>query len=445
MNFDRNGAYSLTLVGTITGNTYQKSDFTVLMRPGAPTGLSATSSGGNVLVQWDRGSEPDLQSYSISVGGRNKSGSVGTFCASSQCTATVPASGSGTAAVQVTAYRSGGTSASSSTSVNFGSGGGGGGGGGTNSPNLPGGGSNVPLTSGAGNSQYSLPNVAPQGASQNFAYPTPQPQVAPNQLYRKQSMTTAESQALQWGKSVAIALILLVCAAHLGTWTRRLRTAQAGGASRASRLGRARVSVAKARIAQAEAMAKAGILDKEAIVGEDAAEEKTKKGLLRRRRKGIDQAGVVSTFHAEGDAALVGDDAAHAEDAADDFGAEGAEYEQGEYREYDEDEYGSESYYEEDESENGFYEDGSPLYAEEGEPVHEGEPAAGSSHDELDGYGSHWQADSPVTDLESHELVDFDVIPSPRPSEPQQVTADSVKERRAVFGRGTRGRRRKAR
>jgi hypothetical protein len=145
-----------------------------------------------------------------------------------------------------------------------------------------------------GSSPYNLPSVSPEGSNPNFAYPTPPPQVA-NQLSPKAKGFSGYSPALQWAKSIAIALVLLLCAGHLGTWTRRLRLAQAT-VPRASRLGRARVSVAQARIARAEALAKAGALSKEAVLSQDPAEAKTKKGLLGREKSGRDRAGVESSL-----------------------------------------------------------------------------------------------------------------------------------------------------
>jgi hypothetical protein len=105
--------------------------------------------------------------------------------------------------------------------------------------------------------------VQPDGATPGFAYPTPQ---VANQLSPK-AKNVAATSSLQWGKSVGIALVLLVIAAHLGTWTRRLRVAQAGVSNRgmAARMaragvGRKRVSKERERIARAEAVAKTATL-----------------------------------------------------------------------------------------------------------------------------------------------------------------------------------------
>jgi hypothetical protein len=275
---DVNGTYTVTLTGWGAGTR----TFIVRKPPQAPSGLSATASGSKVIVSWNQGTETDLTGYSVSVGGASKNGTVGSFCSGSACTTNMNTSATGPINVAVTAHRRGGTSATSSTTVSRTPGGGGAG----QVPNLPSGSgaSNIPLTSADPSSPYNLPNVAPEGSNPNFAYPTPPPQVA-QQLSPRKGALAAESPEMQWGKSIAIALILLVCAAHLGTWTRRLRLAQAGDAPRASRLGRARVSVAQARIAQAEALAKAGALGKEAVLGQEGTEEKTNK---RRKDKGTD-------------------------------------------------------------------------------------------------------------------------------------------------------------
>lgn len=298
-----NGAYTAKVQHNVLGfwGDLQTRPFTVKAAPAAPSGLLATATGGKVNVLWNLGNETDLTGYGVSVGGASKTGSTASFCSGSTCSTSVATSATGPVNVTVTARRSGGTSASSSTSVTIG----GSSGGGNQSPNLPAGTgtTNVPLSPVNGGSPYNLPNVAPEGSNPNFAYPTPPPQVA-NQLSPKATDFSADSPALQWAKSIAIALVLLLCAGHLGTWTRRLRLAQATG-PRASRLGRARVSVAQARIAQAEAVAKAGALSKEAVLGQDSAEAKTKKGLLGRKKSGRDQAGIESPLETATETAVL--------------------------------------------------------------------------------------------------------------------------------------------
>jgi hypothetical protein len=82
-----------------------------------------------------------------------------------------------------------------------------------------------PLLPLPGRSPLSLPTVAPNGQAPGFQYPTPGPQVA-DPATGPVAHAAASTGLFRWGKSVALALILLVVAAHLGAWTRRLRRAQ---------------------------------------------------------------------------------------------------------------------------------------------------------------------------------------------------------------------------
>ncbi|MFC4908958.1 hypothetical protein [Actinomadura gamaensis] len=279
LSLNRNGRYTVYLKGSQTGHVYASSSFTVRIAPAAPSGVSASVSGGKIRVSWNLGYEDDLTGYSVSASGAGStSGSVSSLCSGSSCSASIPVgSGSGSVSVQVQARRSNGlggsvSSSPASTTVSVGGGGGGGGNGGPNTSvppgtTNPGGGGtngNTPLTPFNNQSPVTLPSVQPSDATPGFAYPTPQ--VASNQSSPK-AMNAAASTQLAWGRSIGIALILLVVAAHLGTWTRRLRTAQAGVSEKgmAARLarsgsGRSRVRKAQQHIAQAEAMAKTAVL-----------------------------------------------------------------------------------------------------------------------------------------------------------------------------------------
>ncbi|MCP2340358.1 hypothetical protein [Actinomadura rupiterrae] len=275
LSINRNGRYTVYIKGSQTGHVYASSTFTVRIAPASPSGVSASASGGTVRVNWNLGYEDDLTGYSVRAGSGSKSGSVGSLCSGSSCSASVPVgSASGDVTVQVQALRSNGlggsvSSSPASTSVAVGGGGNGNGPGtsvppGTTPP--PGGGGpkgNGPLTPFNNQSPVTLPSVQPTDATPGFTYPTPQ--VASNQAPKAEN--AAASTQLQWGRSIGIALILLVVAAHLGTWTRRLRTVQAGVSERgmAARLarggsGRSRVRKAQQHIAQAEAMAKTAVL-----------------------------------------------------------------------------------------------------------------------------------------------------------------------------------------
>ncbi|MGI5165997.1 hypothetical protein ACQEU3_16700 [Spirillospora sp. CA-253888] len=268
----RNGRYTVYIKGWPTGQVYDSNTFTVRIPPARPSGVSASASGSKVTVSWNLGLEDDLTGYSVGGPGvSDRSGGVGSFCSGTSCSATLTASSAGSVAVSVRAMRSSGTGGSVTSSagtaratVSGGSGGGGGGGGNVPAPTYPSGttpppGNTTPLTPFNDQSPVTLPSVQPPGSTPGFIYPTPQiaGQAAPK------ASNVAASSSLQWGKSVGIAMILLVVAAHLGTWTRRLRVAQAGVSDKgmAARMaragaGRKRVSKAREHIAAAEAMAK---------------------------------------------------------------------------------------------------------------------------------------------------------------------------------------------
>ncbi|GAA4086837.1 fibronectin type III domain-containing protein [Actinomadura miaoliensis] len=272
-----NGRYEVRLQkkGLVSWSTKATRAFYARVPPAAPGGLSATVSGSKITVRWNRGLENDLTGYSISAGSvGSKSGSVGGLCSGTSCSTTfsVPSGTSGAIPVRVRAKRSNGSggsvySGTASASVTV-KGSSGGSGGGSNSsapsssvPSMPGNTprGTAPLTPFNNASPVTLPSVQPDGAPPGLAYPTPQ--VADQSRPKAQNVAAPDS--LQWGKSVAIALILLVVAAHLGTWTRRMRVANAGISSQgmAARIarggsGRKRVVKARKQIARAEAVAR---------------------------------------------------------------------------------------------------------------------------------------------------------------------------------------------
>lgn len=265
----RNGKYKAYLKGSITNQVYDSNTFTVRIAPAAPTGVSARASGGKVVVQWNRGYEDDLLGYSLSGSGvRSKSGSMGSLCSGTSCSASLPLTrSSGTVSVGVRARRSTGTGGSLYSSPATASAVAGGVTGSLptgSAPSLPTGTSapstSTPLTPFNNESPVTLPSVQPDGATPGLTYPAPQ--IATD---APKAVNVAATDRLQWGKSVGIALVLLIVAAHLGTWTRRLRVAQAGSnslgmAARIARggTGRKRVKSARERIARAEAIAKTG-------------------------------------------------------------------------------------------------------------------------------------------------------------------------------------------
>ncbi|TDD72832.1 hypothetical protein E1293_32360 [Actinomadura darangshiensis] len=261
----RNGKYKVFLKGKQTGHIYDSNTFTVRVAPAAPTGVAADASGGKLVVKWNRGLEDDLTGYTLAGSGvKSKSGSLKSLCEGTSCSATLALTRStGAASVGVRAKRSTGTGGSlySSTSTATASLGGGSVAGGA-APSLPSGagvpGTATPLTPFNNESPVTLPSVQPDGATPGFTYPAPQ--IATDS---PRAQNVAATDRLQWGKSVGIAMILLIVAAHLGTWTRRLRVAQAGTSSKgmAARIarggtGRRRVSKSRAQIARAEALAK---------------------------------------------------------------------------------------------------------------------------------------------------------------------------------------------
>ncbi|GAA2619590.1 hypothetical protein GCM10010411_64220 [Actinomadura fulvescens] len=282
---ERNGRYTVYLVGRPSNKVYDTNTFTVAIPPARPSGVSASVSGGKLNVRWNLGLENDLSGYSVRAGSvGSRSGSAGKFCSGTSCSAsfTLPSGTTGSVPISVTASRPSGTggslySGAASASANAGSSGGGGNTTpppGSTAPTPPPGTGptpSTPLTPFNNQSPITLPSVQPNGATPGFTYPTPQ---VLDQANAKAQPVSATS-SLQWGKSVGIALVLLVIAAHLGTWTRRLRVAQAGVSSKgmAARMarggtGRKRVRKARERIARAEAVAKTATLP---AVGEAGA------------------------------------------------------------------------------------------------------------------------------------------------------------------------------
>jgi hypothetical protein len=135
--------------------------------------------------------------------------------------------------------------------------GGGGSGSAAGAPSLPtgsvgnGAGSNFGLNPLNGASPFSLPSVAPDGSSQGFQYPSPDPQVA-SPPSRPVARNVSETTPIKWGQSLAIALVLLVISAHLGMWSRRQRLAAEGPRSTGGGklIGRKKSNKAAAMVAE---------------------------------------------------------------------------------------------------------------------------------------------------------------------------------------------------
>ncbi|GAA2442253.1 hypothetical protein GCM10010191_68220 [Actinomadura vinacea] len=267
----RNGRYTVYMKGGITGHVYDSNTFTVRIPPAQPGGVSAKSSGGKIVVRWNLGLEDDISGYTVSASSAGaKSGSARSLCSGTSCKVTlnVPSGARGSVPVKVRAKRPDGVggsvlSGTASTSASVGSAASSGSLGSVppsaSAPGTPPANGTAPLTPFNNDSPVTLPSVQPDGAARGFTYPTPQvaKQVSPK------SANASAIDSLQWGKSVGIALVLLVVAAHLGTWTRRLRVAQAGVSTRGKAVrtarggsGRTRVRRAREQIARAEAVAK---------------------------------------------------------------------------------------------------------------------------------------------------------------------------------------------
>ncbi|RKS79163.1 hypothetical protein BZB76_0605 [Actinomadura pelletieri DSM 43383] len=260
----RNGDYTVYLKGKETGRIYDSNTIKVRIAPAVPSGVSVRVSGRELLVSWKRGVEDDLTGYTLSGSGvASKSGSVGSFCQGKSCSAKLAVTRvSGPVSVGVRARRSSGGggalysgSATVSATVSGGSAALQGG-----SPSSAGAGGGLPGVGIPLNNQapVTVPSVRPDGAAPDVAHPAPQ---VVNGVPEARDVVATDR--LRWAKSVGIALVLLIVAAHLGMWTRGLRVAQArvsssGTAARVARggTGRERVRRARRQIARAEALAK---------------------------------------------------------------------------------------------------------------------------------------------------------------------------------------------
>lgn len=239
----RNGAYTAVLEQRgLTGLFWHRKDdvrFAVRAAPFTPSGTRVSASGRKVTLRWTRGPEPDLTGYEVLNNGKAKSGSVGSLCSGRACSATVrvPSTVAGRVGFGVRARRasgSGGT-VSSGTSVvyvSFPAGGGPG-----QAAGLPGGvaapGTGLdPLN---GRWPIALPPVTPDGAVNGFQYPTPEPEVAAPVV----TPAGGSERSPQLAMSLAIVLVVLLAAAHIGVWTRRMRLASAvaAGVSTGGRRG----------------------------------------------------------------------------------------------------------------------------------------------------------------------------------------------------------------
>jgi hypothetical protein len=236
VNTSQNGAYVVTLKGLL--GTIDQRTFYVRVPPARPSGVDASVSEQKLVVRWNRGHESGLTGYDVFVGGAlQRQGSPGALCAGDVCSTalSLPAS-SGRVGVGVRARRSNGTGGTIASGLSTASvalpASAALAGGRAPAAGLPSASAN-PLLPLPGSSPLSLPTVAPDGQVPGFQYPTPGPQVADPQT-NLSAQKSSSGGVMRWGKSVALALILLIVAAHLGAWTRRLRLAQASAADPAT-------------------------------------------------------------------------------------------------------------------------------------------------------------------------------------------------------------------
>ncbi|GAB3660247.1 hypothetical protein GCM10027589_21890 [Actinocorallia lasiicapitis] len=237
----RNGPVKVMLQDPVPFNSVE-STFVLAVPPSAPSGVQAKVSGNKITVSWNRGGEPDLTGYSVttSLGGGK---SVGVGSCGGRCTTTLSVGAAGgQLGIQVVAKRRGAEpSGATSRTVRLA---------GTAPPSsgnnnnpVPPPGNNWSAPSNNGNNPNPFPNVnPPPGDPFSTVSPAPEasaPELSPDdgsdidtsllpQPVADSRMSTTE-ESLQWGKSIAMALVLLLCAGHLGTWTRRLRAARSGG------------------------------------------------------------------------------------------------------------------------------------------------------------------------------------------------------------------------
>lgn len=277
-----NGAYTVRLIsdGLLTGSKESQS-FALRVPPGKPTDVSARAlSATAAVVQWDEGDEPDLSAYDVlnSSGSKLKRVSADHACDGGRCSTrvSVPRSKAGKhAGFAVRARRSvepGSASTLASTvsekagaslpalpdAAPMSAGGDDRNGGGSSSPKRSRGAPSptlrAPDLSGrpstksapmpglrplASSSRLALPDIA-KGSGRTFerrldypapGLPTPRGEASSSPGSGSQAQPGSEARSMtqpfmppsQWWKTVALGLVLLLVAAHLGAWTWRTR------------------------------------------------------------------------------------------------------------------------------------------------------------------------------------------------------------------------------
>ncbi|RJL20404.1 hypothetical protein [Bailinhaonella thermotolerans] len=264
----RNGTYRVSLKGSLTGKVYDTASFRVRRPPATPRRVKASMSGKErVVVTWAKGREPDLQAYEVisSTGGVVGTLDAGDCGGSCEATLAVPDAARGKrVGFAVRAKRSdgdGGSVASGRSAMSY-----------VTVPAAPRPRATAPEVrppaEGDGRENDTrendrgradppaagelprLPRAAqptPDAASSPFTLPDSSGETAdsdsalggtgtgttggdkpqlPPAAKSSQNTPTAVPGTLNWGQSVAILLILLLVAGHVGWWARR-RTAVA--------------------------------------------------------------------------------------------------------------------------------------------------------------------------------------------------------------------------
>lgn len=237
----RNGTWTVTFgANVLVLGSGSESSFVVKAPPAKPKGVDADAvSSRKVKIDWRKGAEPDLTSYTVAVGNRVEKVGVGEACDGGSCSATLaaPASG-GRTAVGVAATREapggGLSSGTAKDSVKVPaparerSAGG----------RLPGGGGSSADGGGAGS--FPTPRLGPGGQMPGASWPDDglpssnpypsfgvRPKVAPVTNERATARKQAAIEPLAYGNlrgdvavPVAMGLVLMLIGGHVVLWSR---------------------------------------------------------------------------------------------------------------------------------------------------------------------------------------------------------------------------------
>lgn len=257
----RNGRWRVTFgAKVLVLGSGSESSFVVDAPPEKPSGVAAAApSAKNVQVRWQKGAEPDLESYRVAVGGKTKRVSSGS-CGGSCSTVLAAPAGGGSTPVEVVAVRDGygGKRSSPPTRTNA---------------DVPQGSSSSRATGGSGADGpeptrkarsgsaggFPSPRLGETGAAKSSGegwpqglvptdedpYPSfgAQPRVAPAESPRRDSAQDRAVEPLSYGQArgdaavpVAMALVLVLASSHTWMWSRRhrLRSAISAGLHRAT-------------------------------------------------------------------------------------------------------------------------------------------------------------------------------------------------------------------